>query len=69
MAYFNVDGERMTIKKSTIESVFAGSQLAVRLSGRWTEQSNDVDEEGNIIYDVSLSAFRALLQFAPNERR
>eukprot|EP01040_Poterioochromonas_malhamensis_P010350 gene10350-11259_t len=44
--------------------LFGESQLAVRLSGRWTEQADDVDEEGNIYYDVSSSAFRALLQYA-----
>eukprot|EP01040_Poterioochromonas_malhamensis_P015494 gene15494-17350_t len=65
LAYFNVEGERMVIKKSSVVSVFGESQLAVRLSGRWTEQADDVDEEGNIYYDVSSSAaFRSLLQCA-----
>ncbi len=52
------------IRKCVLLSVFGESQLAVRLSGRWTEQADDVDEEGNIYYDVSSSAFRALLQYA-----
>mmetsp|Transcript_15493 Transcript_15493/g.16789 ORF Transcript_15493/g.16789 Transcript_15493/m.16789 type:complete len:457 (+) Transcript_15493:23-1393(+) len=63
LAYFNVEGERMVIKKYSLVSIFEESQLAVRLSGRWTEQLDDVDEEGNIYYDVSSAAFRALFQF------
>eukprot|EP01040_Poterioochromonas_malhamensis_P010351 gene10351-11261_t len=64
LAYFNVEGERMVIRKCVLLSVFGESQKAVRLSGRWTEQLHDVDEEGNIYYDVSPLAFRALLQYA-----
>jgi hypothetical protein len=52
IAYLNVEGERICILKSTLQEMIPNSQLAIRLaSGRWEEQLENLDEEGNIIID------------------
>jgi hypothetical protein len=52
IAYLNVEGERICILKSTLQEMIPNSQLAIRLaSGRWEEQLENLDEDGNIIID------------------
>lgn len=63
LAYFNVEGNLFVTRKSTILEVFPDSQLAVRVSGRWTEQEQDIDEDGNIYYDVSPEAFKSVIRY------
>ncbi len=63
LAYFNVEGNLFVTRKSTILEVFPESQLAVRVSGRWTEQEHDIDEDGNIYYDTSPEAFKSVIRY------
>jgi hypothetical protein len=54
IAYFNVEGKRISILKDSIQAVIPESQLAIRVcSGRWEEQESDLDEDGNIDLDGS----------------
>jgi hypothetical protein len=63
IVYFNVEGEIFTILRSTILRVIPKSQLAVRVSGRWTEQPSkgDIDKEGNLIVDCHKESFKQIL--------
>jgi hypothetical protein len=63
IVYFNVKGEIFTILRSTILRVIPNSQLAVRVSGRWTEQPSkgDIDEEGNLIVNCHKESFKQIL--------
>jgi hypothetical protein len=63
IVYFSVEGEILTILRSTILRVIPNSQLAVRVSGRWTEQPSkgDIDEEGNLIVNCHKESFKQIL--------
>jgi hypothetical protein len=50
---WNVEGKKICILKDTIKAVIPQSQLAIRISGRWLEQQQNVDEEGNLILEGS----------------
>ncbi len=54
IVYFNVSGEKVCVRRSSVLRALPGSQLAVRLSGNWTEQTEDLDDEGSI-FIVSLT--------------
>jgi hypothetical protein len=63
IVYFNVEGEIFTILRSTILRVIPKSQLAVRVSGRWTEQPSkgDIDKDGNLIVKCHKESFKQIL--------
>jgi hypothetical protein len=63
IVYFNVEGEIFTILRSTILRVIPKSQLAVRVSGRWEEQTEkgEIDEEGNLIVNCHKESFRQII--------
>jgi hypothetical protein len=61
IVYFNVEGEVIPILRSTILRVIPGSQLAVRVSGRWEENQKDRDEEGNLIVNCHKESFKNIL--------
>jgi hypothetical protein len=58
---FNVEGEIVPILRSTILRVIPQSQLAIRVSGRWTDQPSDIDEHGNLIVRCPKEAFKHIL--------
>eukprot|EP01040_Poterioochromonas_malhamensis_P006129 gene6129-6595_t len=68
LAYFNVEGSLFVTRKSTILELFPESQLAVRVSGRWIEQEHNIDEDGNIYYDVWSGAFKLIIQYAREKK-
>jgi hypothetical protein len=47
--------------KSTIQKYIPESQLAIRLSGEWIEQDQDLDEDGFMDVDFSKEVFRAII--------
>jgi hypothetical protein len=61
---WNVEGKKICILKDTIEAIIPQSQLAIRISGRWLEQEQNVDEEGSLILEgtkeVMVKIFSAL---------
>jgi hypothetical protein len=63
IVYFNVEGEIFTILRWTILNLIPGSQLAVRVSGRWEEQpeKGDIDEEGNLLVNCHKESFRQII--------
>jgi hypothetical protein len=63
MVYFNVEGEILSILRSTVLRAIPKSQFAVRVSGRWEEQAEkgDIDEEGNLIVNYHKESFRQIL--------
>jgi hypothetical protein len=61
IAYFNCEGEKVCILKSTIQKYIPESQLAIRLSGEWVEQDQDLDEDGCMDVDFSKEVFRAII--------
>jgi hypothetical protein len=59
---FDLDGEILPILRSTVLRVIPRSQLAVRVSGRWT--SDEKDEEENLVISTSccgIDAFKDIL--------
>eukprot|EP01031_Cornospumella_fuschlensis_P026503 gene26503-32027_t len=63
IVYLNVGGMKLTVLRSSILRCFPESQLAVRISGRWHEQPEDVDEEGNAFYNLPKKPFKALISY------
>jgi len=63
LVHFNVMGERMSIRRSAIQTAAPDSALAARVSGRWTEQERDLDEDGNILMEEPEECFRAFLAY------
>jgi hypothetical protein len=61
LVYFNVEDEIVPILRSTILRVIPQSQLAIRVSGRWTDQLSDIDEDGNLIVRSPKEAFKHIL--------
>lgn len=57
---FNVGTRTLTVNKMHLRAALPDSQLAVRLSGRWTEQAEDLDAYGNM-YCVSCCFLAASL--------
>jgi hypothetical protein len=55
--WFSVRGRSVCLLKSTILQVISNSQLAIRVSGDWTEQESTLDREGRIIIVSSYSIF------------
>lgn len=53
IAYLNAGGKKICVRRQSILQAFPDSQLAVRLSGRWTEQPADLDDDGYMLYKVS----------------
>ena len=45
---FNVRGVVVSVLRSTLLTAAPDSWFSARVSGRWTEQAGDVDEDGNI---------------------
>jgi hypothetical protein len=47
--YLSVDGDKFCILKSTLQEIIPESQLTLRFcTGRWIEQQENLDKEGNI---------------------
>jgi hypothetical protein len=61
LVYFNVEGKIVPILRSTILRVIPQSQLAIRVSGRWEDQTSDIDEHGNLIVRCPKEAFKHIL--------
>lgn len=68
LAYLNVEGNSFVIRKSTVLEIFPERQLAIRLSGRWTEQEQDIDENGNSYYDVWSDGFKLIIPYAREKK-
>jgi hypothetical protein len=47
--YFSVEGEIISILRSTLLKLIPESPLAIKVSGRWTMQSDETDENGHLI--------------------
>jgi hypothetical protein len=64
IVYFNVEGERICILKSTLQEMIPNSQLTIRVaSGRWEEQAENLDEDGNIIIeDIPRVVFKKIIE-------
>jgi hypothetical protein len=64
IVYFNVEGERICILKSTLQEMIPNSQLTIRVaSGRWEEQAENLDEDGNIIVeDIPRVVFKKIIE-------
>jgi hypothetical protein len=48
---FNVEGEIISVLRSTLLRVVPESLLTIKISGRWIIQKNEMDEHGNLIVD------------------
>jgi hypothetical protein len=59
---FNVEGERLCLLKGTITKFIPESVLGIRVSGRWTEHPEDLDEEGSIYIDFPKEIFKPLVR-------
>jgi hypothetical protein len=46
---FPVETQVISILRSTLMRVIPDSQLAIKISGRWTMSEEEIDEEGNFI--------------------
>jgi hypothetical protein len=62
--YLNVERERICVLKSTLQEMIPNSQLTLRLvSERWTEQSENLDDDGNIkINDIPGLVFKKIIE-------
>ena len=58
---FNVDGESVSVLRSSILCAVPGSQLAIRVSEDWVEQESTMDDEGRLIV---VRAFRFVARFS-----
>jgi hypothetical protein len=64
--YFSVEGEIISILRSTLLKLIPNSPLAIKVSGRWTMQSDETDENENLIikncskevFDLLISALQ-----------
>ena len=60
---FNVGGTIVCMKRSTLLNYAPDSYFSGRVSGRWTEHSDDVDEEGNIFQDKNPECFLRIMSY------
>ena len=60
---FNVGGTIVCMKRSTLLNYAPDSYFSSRFSGRWTEHSDDVDEEGNIFQDKNPECFLRIMSY------
>ena len=60
---FNVGGTIVCMKRSTLLNYAPDSYFSSRFSGRWTEHSDDVDEEGYIFQDKSPEGFLRIMSY------
>jgi hypothetical protein len=59
---FNVEGKKISILRSTILRLIPDSLLGIKVSGRWTIQPNEMDEQGNLIVNnCSQKAFDQII--------
>jgi hypothetical protein len=59
---FNVEGHQLPILRSTILRLIPDSLLGIKVSGRWTIQPNEMDEQGNLIVNnCSKEAFDQII--------
>jgi hypothetical protein len=63
IVYFNVSGHRVCISKHALIRAAPESQLAKRVSGMWTEQEADLDEEGCILVDEPIECFCGIIAY------
>jgi hypothetical protein len=64
IVYFIVEGEKICILKSTLQEMIPNSQLTIRVaSGRWEEQEETLDKDGNIIIeDIPRIVFKKIIE-------
>ena len=60
---FNVGGTIACMKRSTLLNYAPDSYFSSRFSGRWTEHSDDVDEEGYIFQDKNPECFLRIMSY------
>lgn len=62
--YINAEGEKTCILKKAFTETFPKSSLTTRISGKWTEQSKDVDGEGYMLVYTSGREVKQLVSYA-----
>jgi len=60
---FNAGGTIVCVRRSTILNGAPGSYLATRVSRRWDEHDNEIDEDGNFFEDVNPCYFLAIISY------
>jgi hypothetical protein len=59
---FNVEGKKISILRSTILHLIPDSVLGIKVSGRWTIQPKEMDNQGNLIVNnCSKKAFDQII--------